>query len=123
MHCKHIPLLVKKSKLDPEVMANYRPISNFSLLSKIIEKAIPQQLCEYLNNNQLLKNVQSGYIIHLSTETALVKVTNDLLIASENGLLSILVLLDLSSAFDTIDHNILLQRLEQSIGIKGTALN
>ena len=59
--------------------------------------------------------------VHHSTET-LVKVNNDLLIASDNGLVSVLVLLDLSAAFDTIDHNILLQRLEHQIGIKGTAL-
>ena len=53
---------------------------------------------------------------------ALVRVTNDLLMASDNGLVSILVLLDLSAAFDTIDHSILLHRLEHLIGIKGTAL-
>ena len=56
-----------------------------------------------------------------STETALVKVTNDLLIASDKGLFS--VLLDLSAAFNTADHHILLQRLEHLIGFKGTALS
>ena len=61
--------------------------------------------------------------MHLSTETALGKVTNDLLTASDKGLISVLVLLVLSAAFDTIDHHILLQRLEHLIGIRGAALS
>jgi len=71
----------------------------------------------------LYEDFHSGFTVHHSTETALVKVINDLLMASDNGLVSILVLLDLSAALDTIDHNILLQRLEHEIGIKGTALH
>ena len=73
--------------------------------------------------NGLFEVFQSGFRTHHSTETALVKVTNDLLIASDEGLISVLVLLDLSAAFDTIDHHVLLQRLEHLIGIKGTVLN
>jgi len=60
--------------------------------------------------------------VHHSTETTLGKVTNDILLASDSGLVSVLVLLDLSAAFDTIDQSILLQRVEHVIGIKGTAL-
>ena len=114
--------LLKKHNLDPEVLANYRPISNLPFLSKILEKVVAKQLCDYLKNNDLFEDFQSGFRTHHSTETALVKVTNDLLIASDKGLVSILVLLDLSAAFDTIDHDILLQRLEHLVGIKGTAL-
>jgi len=84
---------------------------------------VASQLCAFLNTNCLFEKFQSGFRKHHSTETALVKVTNDLLSASDNGLASILVLLDLSAAFDTIDHNILLQRLELLIGIRGTALS
>ncbi len=60
--------------------------------------------------------------MHHSTKTALVKVTNNPLMSSNEGLLSVLVLLDLSAAFDTIDHQILIQRFDNLIGIKGTAL-
>ena len=80
-------------------------------------------MCDFLHNNSLFEDFQSGFRVHHSTETAPVKVNNDLLIASDNGLVSVLVLLDLSAAFDTIDHNVLLQRLEHQIGIKGTALS
>ena len=87
----------------------------------MIEKAVAKQLCDYLKNNDLFEDFQSGFRTHHSTETALVKFTNDLL-ASDKGLVSILVLLYLSAAFDTIDHDILLQRLEHLVDIKGTAL-
>ena len=115
--------LLKKATLDPNVLANYRPISNLPFISKILEKVVANQLCDHLNRNGLFEEFQSGFRVHHSTETALVKVTNDLLMASDSGLVSILVLLDLSAAFDTIDHNILLQRLESEIQIKGTALD
>lgn len=70
----------------------------------------------------LFEDFQSGFRGHHSTETALVKVTNDLLTASDEELISVLVLLDWTAAFDTIDSNSLLERLELVVGIKGTAL-
>ncbi len=114
--------LLKKPTLDLEVLVNYRPIFNLLYLSKVLEKVVANQLCDFLQNNSLFEVFQSGFRMHHSTETALVRVTNDLLMSSDEGLLSVLVLLDLSAAFDTIDHQILIQRLGNLTGIKGTAL-
>ncbi|XP_042341350.1 uncharacterized protein LOC121942262, partial [Plectropomus leopardus] len=114
--------LLKKPTLDPEILANYRPISNLPFISKILERVVAHQLCDFLRDNSLFEDFQSGFRVHHSTETALVKINNDLFIASDTGLVSVLILLDLSAAFDTIDHQILLHRLESSIGLKGTSL-
>ena len=114
--------LLKKRTLDTLVMNNYRPISNLPILSKIIEKAVFQQLNNYLIINGCFDVFQSGFRPHHSTETALVKVFNDIHSNTDSGKISVLVLLDLSAAFDTVDHNILLDRLENWVGLSGTTL-
>ncbi len=80
------------------------------------------QLCSFLQKKYLREEFQSGFRPRHSTETALVKITNDLLLASDQGCISLLVLLDLSAAFDTIDHDILVDRLQNYTGIQGQAL-
>ncbi len=120
-HATVTPLL-KKTNLDPSVIHNYRPISNLPFLGKILEKEVYQQLHDHLSQNNLFDVYQSVFRVNHSTETALIRVVNDLKIDSDSHKVSVLVLLDLSAAFDTVDHGILLQRLERCVGIKGTAL-
>ncbi len=117
-----LSLSLKKTQLDPKDLVNYRPISNLPFLSKILEKVASSQLYSFLEKNNICEDFQSGFRPSYSTETALIRVINDLLVSSYRGCISLLVLLDLSAAFDTIDHNILLNRLEISVGISGSAL-
>ncbi|XP_078147037.1 uncharacterized protein LOC144542992 [Centroberyx gerrardi] len=114
--------LLKKPTLDPEVLANYRPISNLAFLSKVLEKVVVCQLQDHLKHNNLFEKFQSGFRSAHSTETALLRVTNDLLMAADAGSPSLLILLDLSAAFDTVDHIILLERLHTTIGLSDSAL-
>ena len=115
--------LLKKASLDQNNLKNYRPVSNLSFLSKVVEKIVQQQLFVYLDSNKLLPESQSAYRPSHSTETALVKIMNDLLLEMDRGNVSLLTLLDLSAAFDTIDHDILLDRLHSLYGISGIALD
>ena len=114
--------ILKKSGSDKNILKNYRPVSNLSFLSKLIEKAVLSQINEHMIQNSLHTPVQSAYRSGHSTETALLAVQNDILCHLDSGRGVILVLLDLSAAFDTIDHNILMSRLESRIGITGDAL-
>ncbi len=115
--------LLKKRNLDNTMLSNYRPISNLPFIGKIIEKIAFNQLNNYLNSNEYLDNFQSVFRVHHSTETALIKIINDIRFNSQLiRKISVLVLLDLSAAFDTVDHNILLERLENWVGLSGMAL-
>ena len=92
-------------------------------MSKILEKVVAYQLVSHLNKYNLFSGFQSAYYPGHSTETALLQVVNDLLLAIDEGKLSVLVLLDLSAAFDTINQDILLHRLQHVFGIQGTVLS
>jgi len=81
------------------------------------------QLHLHLSSNKLFKPFQSGFRKGHSTEAALIRVMNDLLVSADSGASTILVLLDLSAAFDTVCHSILLNRLENWLGITGSVLN
>jgi retron-type reverse transcriptase len=114
--------LLKKAGLDQNVLKNYRPVSNLTFISKILEKVVSSRLDDHLLNNQLMDKVQSAYRKYHSTETALLKVQTDILTALDRGSVAVLLMLDLSAAFDTIDHPILLTRLKNTFGITGHAL-
>ena len=123
MKVAHVSPLLKKPSLDPNELKNYRPVSNLSFLSKVLEKVVAQQLNLHLANNNLHEPMQSAYKTQHSTETALVRVMNDVLQAADQQQLTLLVLLDLSAAFDTIDHELLLERMHIRLNISVTALD
>ena len=114
--------LIKKLTLDSQIYKNFRPVSNLCFLSKVIEKVIAMQLIDYIYINKLQLKLQSAYKKYHSTETAILKVSNDILSAIDNKKCVILILLDLSAAFDTIDHDKLLNHLTVNYGIEGMAL-
>ncbi len=98
------------------------PFLNYLFLSEVLEKAILNQLQAFLVQNDIFEKFQSGFKANHSTETALLKVLNDILTSVDSDDSVILILLDLSAASDTIDHNILITRLEKTVCIRGIAL-
>jgi len=115
--------LIKKTSLDPSELSSFRPISNLSFVSKILERLVDNRLTEHINKHSLLPPTQSAYRTNHSTETALVRVHNDIVTAIDHGDVGALVLLDLSAAFDTVDHPILFDILRDRFGVEGDALN
>ena len=114
--------VLKKPSLDVNDLKNFRPVSNLPFLSKLIEREVSKQFLAHLEKNDINNKFQSAYRAHCSTETALTRVQNDLLMAVDKEGGAILVLLDLSAAFDTIDHSLLLEMLEKQMGIRDKAL-
>ena len=103
-------------------MKNFRPVSNLTFLGKLIERVVLKRLNEHLSNNDLHCPEQSAYKKNCSTETLLVRIWNDLLVASDEKSANVVMMLDLSAAFDTVDHDLLLHILMKEIGLRGTVL-
>ena len=114
----YITPLLKKPTLDSNNINNCKPISNLCVLSKLLKKALCKQLVSYLDANNLMPRNQSAYRRNHSTELALTKAFSDIMSAIDNGNLILLSLMDLSVAFDCVDHEILLNRLGHSFGIQ-----
>ena len=102
----------KNNSHDKFDLSNYRPISNLSYISKTLERIVSSQLHVYLDNNNILNQFQSAYTIYKSTETALKHILCNILL-HPTKLCSIIIFLDLSAAFDTIDHSLLIRRLAE----------
>ena len=120
--CALVRLLLWKDGLPP-VFKNFRPGSNLAFISKLVETVVAKQLRRYLNCNSLFPVCQSAYRQNHSTETSLLKVTNDKLLNINNPRVTLLIRFDLSAAFDTVDYDTMLRRLEYSFGIQGKALS
>ena len=114
--------LLKKTGLDADDPSNFRPISNLNNISKILERLFLTRLLPHVTASPNFNQLQSAYRQHHSTETALLATLDNIYRSSDNGKPSVLISLDLSAAFDMIDHNLLSSRLHTSFGITGTAL-
>ena len=114
--------LLKKSSLPKNDFKSYRPVSGLCFISKLVECVVASQVKMHLNENNLGNVFQSAYKSGHSTETALLYIKNDVHISLSKGMPTALVLLDLSAAFDTIDHGILLDCLSRWFGFSGKVL-
>lgn len=113
---------LKKSTLVADDVNSYRPISNLSFASKLVERVIASRFTAHAENNKLFPIRQSAYRRHHSTESAVVSVMNDIIRAIDNGEVAAMVLLDLSAAFDTVDHKTLMDVMQQRFAISNIPL-
>ena len=113
--------LLKKPSLE-RIVSNYRPMSNLPFVSKIIEKCVVKELSTHMSENNLGELYQSAYKAAHSTETVMIKILDDIYRSLDTNRLVFVSLLDLSAAFDTVDHRILLKRLDSLLGVRGAVL-
>ena len=112
----------RQKKAGISDISNLRPVSNLQYVSKLTERAVFDQVHIHLTTHDLYPKLQSAYRRGHSTETTLLKIHNDILIAMDRRHVILLVLFDLSAAFDTVELSVLLSRLSNSFGIRDTAL-
>ena len=113
---------IKSNSAEKNVFPNYRPLSNLCVFSKVLEKCVLQQLINHLDGNNLFGCFQSAYRKFHSCETAITKVSNDILNILDANNNAFLIFLDLSAAFDLVDHDILLKLLSDRFHIRGVVL-
>ena len=114
---------LKKVGMDENELGTFRPVFNLSFMSKIIEKIVARQFIRYLDEFDMWPKFQSGFRAFHSTETTLPRLLSDIHMAMDRGEVTLLVLLDVSAAFDSVEHEILVNRLRISFGITGRALD
>ena len=115
---KIVPIYKKKLKTDP---GNYRPVSILSIISKIFEKVVCEQLSDYLECNNLMYDLQSGFRQNFSTDSCLIHLSDYILNNQDKGEYTGIVVIDLQKAFDTVNHKILLSKL-QALGLDQVAI-
>ena len=114
---------LKKTSAYATDSRDYRPISNLTFTMKLVERLVCRQLATFLKRQGLLRTSQTAYRKDHSTETAVLIIVSYALLAAHRGDLTLLGLLDLSAAFDTVDHNILIDRFYLAFGIRGSVLS
>ena len=130
MTLEYFPFTWKAALVDPRLkkpcqsasLSNLRPVRNLQFISKHMETAVYYETQEHLVRSELYPTLQSAYRARHSTETVLLMVHNDILLNRDNQRVTLLVLLDSSSALDTLDHEVLIRRLQITFGITDTAL-
>src|SRR5664279_1956461 len=114
---------LKKPTLNTDELTSYRPISNLSFISKTVERLVASRFTQHADAHCLLPSRQSAYRSYRSTETAILAMHDGIVRSIDSGKVSALVLLDLSSAFDTVDHDIMLQVMKTRFNVEGKALD
>ncbi len=119
----HVVPILKSIQLDHENFKNFRPVSLLSFVSKLTERVVHTRINDHLTANNLHVPSQFGYKRHHSCETFLLKLIDDILVTVDQKLGVVIMIIDLSAAFDTVDHSVLLNILQHKFHIRGAALS